>query len=103
VAVAPRGRRGGFPIKLLNYMEAGRAIVARQGLADSLVHGTSAWLLPGSAPVAELAFALRRLADDAALAARLGAGARDALARLHDPALLARRTLQLIEALPPRG
>ncbi len=95
VAVAPRARAGGFPVKLLNYMEAGRAIVARESIADTLVHGRSAWLLPPDAQPGELAAALQSLSSDAGLATRLGAGARETLDSRHDWPRLARRTLEL--------
>ena len=45
VAVLPRRIPGGFPIKLLNYMEAGRAIVAHASVAEALEHERSGWLL----------------------------------------------------------
>lgn len=99
VAVSPRARAGGFPVKLLNYMEASRAIVAREGVADTLVHGRSAWLLRRDAPVGELAAALRHVSDDAGLAARLGAGARASLEQHHDWSGIARRTLELVDSL----
>jgi glycosyltransferase involved in cell wall biosynthesis len=99
VAVSPRARAGGFPVKLLNYMEASRAIVAREGVADTLVHGRSAWLLRRDAPAGELAAALQHVSEDAALAARLGAGARAALEKHHDGSRLARRTLELVDSL----
>lgn len=96
VAVLPRTRAGGFPVKLLNYMEAGRAIVAREGIADGLVHGRSAWLLPGDAPPAELAAAFRTLLAEPDQAAALGDAARATLEQRHAWPALARRTLDLI-------
>jgi glycosyltransferase involved in cell wall biosynthesis len=95
VAVLARRRAGGFPIKLLNYMEAARAIVAHRGVAPGLVHGASAWLVePGAGPAAFVA-AIRTLAADPARAARLGASARAALETQHAWPELARRTLAL--------
>jgi glycosyltransferase involved in cell wall biosynthesis len=38
VAVLPRTSWSGFPIKLLNYMAAGKAVVACEGSAKALVH-----------------------------------------------------------------
>ena len=99
VAVLPRTRAGGFPVKLLNYMEAGRAIVAREGVADGLVHGRSAWLLPPDAPPAELAAALRTLLSETERAAELGDGARATLERRHAWPELARRTLDFVATL----
>jgi glycosyltransferase involved in cell wall biosynthesis len=103
LAVLPRRRQGGFPIKLLNYMEAGRAIVAREGVAEGLEHGVSAWLLAPDAGAAELARALRSLAADPAAAARLGRGARARLESHHAWPALAARTLALAEKVARRG
>jgi glycosyltransferase involved in cell wall biosynthesis len=96
LALLPRWSAGGFPIKLLHYMEAGRAIVARARLADTLVHGESAWLLAEDAGPDAFAAALRTLAADRALRARLGAGARRALAERHAWPPLAAATLELV-------
>lgn len=97
VAVATRARRGGFPIKLLNYMEAGRAIVARQEQVDTLRHGESAWLLPARADAAAFADAVRTLLEDPVRREALGRGARRAAILHHDWAALATRTLALVE------
>jgi glycosyltransferase involved in cell wall biosynthesis len=106
VAVLPRRRPGGFPIKLLNYMEAARAVVAHREVAFGLEHGVSAWLLAPDAGPDALAAALRALAADPALAARLGAGARATLASRHGWPALARSTLELValasQAVPRR-
>ena len=103
VALLPRRRPGGFPIKLLNYMEAARPIVAHRGVADGLVHGESAWLLEDADGADALAAALRALARDPGLAARLGAGARALLEARHAWPALARRTLALLEEARLRG
>jgi len=99
LALLPRRRRGGFPVKLLNYMEARRAIVARAGVADGLVHGESAWLLGAADGAGSLARAVRTLAGDRALAARLGEGGRVVLERRHAWPDLARETLALCAAV----
>jgi len=96
-AVLPRGREGGFPIKLLNYMEAGRAMVARSGLVDGLEHGVSAWLVPKDAGPPELASALELLTSDPERAAKLGRGARALLELRHGWAPLAKQTLEFCE------
>lgn len=98
-AVLPRRRAGGYPIKLLNYMEAGCAIVAREGIADGLRHGHSAWLLPSDAGPAEFAVALRALLSDRARAHSLGRGARAALEERHAWPALAERTLAFLEGV----
>jgi 1,2-diacylglycerol 3-alpha-glucosyltransferase len=94
--VTARAPHGGFPIKVLNYMEAGRAIVAREGCADSLRHGESAWLVPAAAGAAELAAAIDAIARDPVRAGVLGRGARAALEREHAWSALAQRTLALV-------
>jgi glycosyltransferase involved in cell wall biosynthesis len=65
------------PLKLFEYMAAERAIVASDlpSLREVLRHGENAWLVSPDDPAA-LAAGLRRLLDDAALAARLAARAR---------------------------
>jgi glycosyltransferase involved in cell wall biosynthesis len=96
VAVLPRRHAGGFPLKLLHYMEAGRTIVARAGMAGALVHDESAWLLRDSAGPEHFAAAIRRLAEDRPLRDRLGAGARRALATHHAWPARAAETLALV-------
>jgi glycosyltransferase involved in cell wall biosynthesis len=95
VALLPRRRPGGFPIKLLNYMEAARAIVAHADVADGLVHGRSGWLLPPGSTATAWAEALRALHADPQRAAVLGRAARDVLETRHAWPALARRTLEL--------
>lgn len=103
VAVVPRRHVGGFPIKLLQYMEASRAIVARTQLADTLVHDESGWLIEQGADAGVLASAIARVFDDAALAARLGSGARRVLDKAHDWPALALDTLELARAAIARA
>jgi 1,2-diacylglycerol 3-alpha-glucosyltransferase len=93
--VLTRRRRGGFPIKLLNYMEAGRPIVAIERIAPGFAHGENAWLLAPDAGAQDLAEALRSIARDAELAERLGRGARALLESRHAWPELARETLEL--------
>lgn len=95
VAVLTRRAEGGFPVKLLNYMEAGRAIVAFRGVAATLEHRSSAWLLGADASPAEIGQALAALLTDRGRAADLGRGARSVLDRRHAWPELARRTLAL--------
>ncbi len=95
--VLARRRVGGFPIKLLNYMETRRPIVAYASVAEGLTHGTSAWLLGDEAGPTAIAGALDALDADADLRARLGQGARARLASHHDPSKLATRTLTFAE------
>jgi glycosyltransferase involved in cell wall biosynthesis len=99
VTLLARRAAGGFPIKLLNYMEASRAIVARASVAESLVHQRSAWIVADDAPPAAWAAAVNALLADPAGAARLGAEARRTLECEHDPAERARDVLALLARL----
>ena len=99
VALLPRRAPGGFPVKLLNYLEARRAVVAWRAVADGLVHGESAWLLDGAAGPEDWVGAIETLLADPARAARLGAGGRAQLERAHRPEAMARATLDLLGQL----
>ncbi len=94
-----RRRRGGFPIKLLNYMEAGKPIVAFESVASGFVHLRNAWLLPPDAEGDALADALATLAAEPALAARLGGAARALLDSSHRWSGLAEQTRDFIEGI----
>lgn len=97
VLVAARRRPGGFPVKLLNYMEAGRPIVAFAAAAPGLRDGREAVLLPDDAGAAELGKALAELLADPVRATALGRAARAHLEARHEPAARARETLALAE------
>ncbi len=64
-----------------------------------LAHGRAVWLVPPEDPTA-LAAGIARLADDAALARDLGAGAAD-LAREFDWQRIAARTLEVLHGVTP--
>ncbi|MBW2272394.1 MAG: glycosyltransferase family 4 protein [Deltaproteobacteria bacterium] len=109
VLVLTRRRRGGFPVKLLNYMEAGRPIVAFEGIASGFEHRRNAWLLRRDAGARDVADALVALLDEPALGEALGHVARRHLEEQHSWPTLARRTLEFAEGLcdgargvPPR-
>src|SRR5437773_148962 len=78
VAVSPRAERSGFPMKLLNYMAAGKAIVASTGSAKGLRDGITGRIVPDGDEAA-FAAAVIELLSDAAACARLGAAARHAV------------------------
>jgi glycosyltransferase involved in cell wall biosynthesis len=80
VAVCPRTERSGFPMKLLNYMAAGKAIVASAGSAKGLSHGVTGLVVPDDDPAA-FAGAVTALLEDASLRLRLGTAARRAVER----------------------
>ena len=74
VAVCPRPACLGFPIKLLNYMAAGKAIVCAAGSARNIAHLDNGYVYPDD-DAGALADGLIRLLCDPALAARLGRNA----------------------------
>jgi glycosyltransferase involved in cell wall biosynthesis len=76
VAVCPRTVCLGFPIKLLNYMAAGRAIVASAGSACGLHHLDNGWVVDDG-DVEAMGAAIAELLHDQALARRLGERARE--------------------------
>lgn len=94
-----RRRRGGFPIKLLNYMDAARPIVAFEQIAPGLRHRESAWLLDPSAGGRVWAASLDTLRNDANLADALGQGAKRVLYAEHGWKQLAARTRSFLEVL----
>lgn len=81
--VLTRRRPGGFPVKLLNYMETGRPIVAFERTAVGLEHDHSGWLLDPSDGAPGFAHALSELRRNPTQAERLGAAARQHLKTHH--------------------
>jgi glycosyltransferase involved in cell wall biosynthesis len=75
VVVSPRTVCFGFPIKLLNYMAAGKPIVASAGSAQGIHHRENGWVVPNG-DVEAFAQAIVTLIRDRALANRLGRNAR---------------------------
>jgi glycosyltransferase involved in cell wall biosynthesis len=75
LAVVPRPSCPGFPVKLLNYMAAGKPIVVFEGSAKGLAHRRSAWVVRDHDWEA-LGQGMLALIEDPDLAARLGANAR---------------------------
>ncbi|MCB2052665.1 MAG: glycosyltransferase family 4 protein [Geminicoccaceae bacterium] len=75
VAVLPRTACDGIPQKLLNYMAAGKAIVASRGSAKTIEDGRTGLVVENDDAEA-FAQAILRLCDDQELAAGLGRAAR---------------------------
>jgi len=96
VLVLPRRVPGGFPIKLLNYLESGRPIVACAGAGGGLLDGESGVVLPDDASGERLGEAVGALFADPERAGRLGAAGPPLLARRHDWTGLAAATLDLV-------
>lgn len=84
------------PLKLFEYLWCARPIVASDlpAIREVLTHDRTAWLVPAS-DVTALAAAMNRLADDRALALRLGEAAR----QLAPDFTWARRAARLEPAL----
>jgi 1,2-diacylglycerol 3-alpha-glucosyltransferase len=83
VAVIPRPNIPGHPIKLLNYMAAGRAIVCFAGAAKGVRHMHDAYVAKDH-DVEELSRGIIMLLRDRRLAEKLGAAARDTVTRDFD-------------------
>jgi glycosyltransferase involved in cell wall biosynthesis len=75
VLACPRSSWSGYPIKLLNYLAAGRPLVVAEGSAKCLTDGTDA-LVFRNRDSADLAAALWKLWSDPALRTRLADAAR---------------------------
>jgi len=78
VLVSPRSSWSGYPIKVINYMAAGRAIISAAGSAKGLVDGETALVVPNR-DTHGFATALVRLFCDAQLRQVLGDRARAAV------------------------
>jgi len=96
VLVLARRRRGGFPIKLLNYMAAGRPIIAHERVAAGMTHGKNAWLLGEEADEAAWANAMTQLMANDAVMTRIGHASREHLAKHHDWSRIAEETLSFV-------
>lgn len=90
IAALPRTSCPGIPQKLLNYMAAGKAIVASAGSAKLLEHERTGLVIPNG-DVAAFARALLRLAEEPELRAALGRSAREAVEREYSWAMAAQR------------
>jgi 1,2-diacylglycerol 3-alpha-glucosyltransferase len=83
VTVVPRCDCPGHPIKLLNYMMAGKPVACYAGAAKGVKHDFDAWVVPDHDWEA-LGRGIALLLSDPALAARLGSAARRTAAERFD-------------------
>lgn len=79
VAINPRVECDGVPVKLLNYMAAGRPVLSFESSAPSVVHGRTGWLV-ASGSVAALADGMVALFQDPQRAQEMGRAARQYVA-----------------------
>lgn len=80
ILLNPRPHGAGHPLKLLNYMAAGKPIVSLAGTAHLLKHGETAWIASGNTP-RTFAQGIAHLIAHRDLAAALGRNAKDFLSR----------------------
>jgi glycosyltransferase involved in cell wall biosynthesis len=102
VLLLPRRIPGGFPMKLLHYLESGRPVVAHPSGAPGLEDGVQVRLLPPDAPAERWADAVASLLGAPDEARALGAAGRRHLAAEHDWTRLAGDTLALVDAVRRR-
>ncbi len=88
VFAAPRVSWSGYPIKMLNAMAAGKAVVACESAAYPIVHEETGLIVPDN-DVHAYAAALLRLIEEPGLRATLGAKARETILEKHQPAIVA--------------
>jgi glycosyltransferase involved in cell wall biosynthesis len=98
VAVNPRVDCDGVPVKLLNYMASGRAVVSFDGSAPGVTHMENGWLAR-SADIASMAEGITNLLGDPELCRKLGAAARDYVAANSRWANVAERSEALYHQL----
>lgn len=98
VFAVPRVSWSGYPIKMLNAMAAGKAIVACQSAAYPLTHEHNGLVVPDN-DVEAFANALLRLLQDPKLRAELGHNARETVARDHRPDLVAEQLERIADEL----
>jgi glycosyltransferase involved in cell wall biosynthesis len=101
VLAVPRVSWSGYPIKLLNAMAAGKAIVACQSAAYPLTHEFNGLIVPDNDAEA-FAQALLRLCRDPRLRANLGNSARATVLTQHAPDQVAAQFEALIARLAGR-
>jgi glycosyltransferase involved in cell wall biosynthesis len=78
IALCPRVEGVGLPLKMLNYMATGRAIVAFEGSGEILVDGQTGVVVPNR-DVGAFAAAILQLLDNPARAEQLGRAAQAAV------------------------
>lgn len=101
MAVLPRTRCDGIPQKLLNYMAAGKAIVASAGSAKVVENERTGLVVPND-DAAAFARALLRLAGNPGFAQELGRNAREHVGKNYSWQQAAERLENVYEAVQRR-
>jgi glycosyltransferase involved in cell wall biosynthesis len=102
VAANPRVEADGMPVKLLNYMAAGKPIVSFRGSAPGLGHKDTAWLIKGADPAA-FGQGILDLLEIPERAAGLGRSARRYVEYHYRWPVLAERLERVYEAVLKRA
>jgi glycosyltransferase involved in cell wall biosynthesis len=100
VAVVPRPDCPGHPVKLLNYMTSGRAIVTFAGSAKGIEHEVNGLVAPDYDCVA-LGAQIVRLLQDAPLREKLGKAARATVLRDYTWDSICRKILSCYQQILP--
>jgi 1,2-diacylglycerol 3-alpha-glucosyltransferase len=98
VTVVPRPECNGFPIKLLNYMTAGKPIVCFAASAKGVQHMHDALIVPNH-DWQKMGEGILTLLRDPALAKRLGANARETVLNNFDWRILATKIEAIYDQL----
>jgi glycosyltransferase involved in cell wall biosynthesis len=98
VTVVPRPECHGHPIKLLNYMMAGKPIVCFAAAAKGVQHLHDALIVPNH-DLQKMGEAILTLLRDPALAKRLGANARETVLNNFDWQILAKKIEAIYDGL----
>lgn len=102
IAVNPRTECDGIPLKLLNYMAAGKPIVSFEGSAEIIENGRTGWVVENG-DTSAFADGVLRLLDNFELAQNLGNRAREEVIRKHTWDAKARDTEEVYEQVLHRG
>ena len=98
IFACPRVSWSGYPIKLLNAMAAGKAVVACRNAAHPITDGHDGIIVPDN-DEDEFAEAILRLLRNAALRENLGCNAHNTMIEKHLPEQIALQTEQLYSGL----
>ena len=98
VAVVSRVASTGFPIKLLNYMAAGKAIVVFEGAAQNIEHLKDGFVAQNG-DIESFSEGIKALINNRTLCELLGKNAKNKVALLYDWNHITRRITQVYEKL----